>query len=63
MGFSVAFYAVTALFAAARAMQEALGILKADGRPQALADKIMTYAEFSTLVELPRYQELDNQFG
>lgn len=63
MGFSVAFYAVTALFAATRAMQEALGVLKADGTPKALADKIMTYAEFSTLVELPRYQELDHRFG
>lgn len=63
MGFSVAFYAVTALFAAARAMQDALAVLKADGTPRAAADQLMTYAEFSSLVELPRFQELDHRFG
>ena len=63
MGFSVVFYAVTTLFAAAKAMQTALAILKADGTPRAAADTLMTYAEFSALVDLPRFQALDHQFG
>ena len=63
MGFSVVFYALTALFAAAKAMQDALTILKNDGTPRAAASQLMTYGEFSTLVELPHFQELDHQFG
>ena len=63
MGFSVVFYAVTALFAAAKAMQDALAVLKSDGTPRAAANQLMTYAEFSSVVELPHFQELDHQFG
>ncbi len=63
MGFSVVFYAVTALFAAAKAMQDALAILKSEGTPRDAADRLMTYAEFSSVVELPHFQELDLQFG
>ncbi len=44
MGFSVVFYAVTALFAAAKAMQDALAVLKSDGTPRAAANQLMTYA-------------------
>lgn len=63
MGFSVVFYAVTALFAAAKAMQDALAILKINGTPLTAAGQLMTYAEFSTLVDLPHFQELDHRFG
>lgn len=63
MGFSVVFYAVTALFAAARAMSEALAILKRDGTPRAAADRMMSYAEFTEVVDLARFQGLDHDFG
>jgi 2-methylisocitrate lyase-like PEP mutase family enzyme len=63
MGFSAAVYAVTALFAAARAVQEAFRVLKTEGRAQGVADRLMTYAEFSALVELPHFQALDHEFG
>ncbi len=63
MGFAVVFYAVTALFAAAKAMQDALAVLKRDGSPSAAAGQVMTYAEFSNVVELPHFQDLDHQFG
>lgn len=53
MGFSVALYAVTALFAAAQAMRDALGALKRECTPRAVAGRTMSYAEFSELVELP----------
>jgi 2-methylisocitrate lyase-like PEP mutase family enzyme len=62
MGFQLVLYAVTALFAAARAMQQALAGLRATGTP-AGAGPVMSYAEFSTLVELPRFQKLDEEFG
>lgn len=63
MGFSVALYAVTALFAATKAIAEAFRVLSQDGTPQALTGRLATYAEFSDLVELPRFQELDHDFG
>lgn len=63
MGFSVVFYAVTALFAAARAMSEALAILKRDGTPRAAADRMMSYAEFTEVVDLAHFQGLDHDFG
>ena len=63
MGFTVVFYAVTTLFAAARAMQQALAVLKRDGTPTAAAPALMSYAEFSDLVDLPRFQALDEAYG
>jgi 2-methylisocitrate lyase-like PEP mutase family enzyme len=63
MGFAVVLYAVTALFAAARAMADALAVLKRDGTPAAAAGALMGYAEFSALVDLPRFQRLDEAFG
>ena len=63
MGFAVVFYAVTALFTAARAMADALAVLKRDGTPAKAASAMMSYAEFSALVDLPRFQALDETFG
>jgi 2-methylisocitrate lyase-like PEP mutase family enzyme len=63
MGFAVVFYAVTALFSAAKAMADALAILKRDGTPAKSASAMMSYAEFSALVDLPRFQALDETYG
>ncbi len=63
MGFKVVLYAVTALFAATRAISDALALLKRDGTPAAAAPMLATYAEFSALVDLPRFQALDEDFG
>ncbi len=63
MGFAVVLYAVSMLFAASKAMADALAVLKRDGTPAAAAGAMMTYAEFSTLVDLPRFQTLDEEYG
>jgi 2-methylisocitrate lyase-like PEP mutase family enzyme len=63
MGFAVVFYAVTALFSAARAVADALAVLKRDGTPAKAACAMMSYAEFSALVDLPRFQALDETYG
>lgn len=63
MGFAVVFYAVTALFSAARAVADALAVLKGDGTPAKAASAMMSYAEFSALVDLPRFQALDETYG
>ena len=63
MGFAVVFYAMTALFTAARAVADALAVLKRDGSPAKAASAMMSYAEFSALVDLPRFQALDETYG
>nr|WP_145552711.1 isocitrate lyase/PEP mutase family protein [Variovorax boronicumulans] len=63
MGFSMVFYAVTALFSAARAVQESLAALHAGGTPGALAQPGLSYAAFADTVGLAHHQQLDVQFG
>jgi 2-methylisocitrate lyase-like PEP mutase family enzyme len=61
MGFSVVLYAVTALFSAARAVEQALRTLHDDGTPRAV--QALDYAAFSEIVALGEHQRLDEQFG
>ena len=63
MGFSLALYPLSALLSATRAMQETLHDLREQGTTQQRLDRMMTYAEFSQVVNLAHYQELDDQFG
>jgi len=62
MGFSVVFYAVTALFTATHAVAQALNSLKAEGTP-AKAGPQHSYAEFSDIVGLDFHKSLDDRFG
>jgi 2-methylisocitrate lyase-like PEP mutase family enzyme len=61
MGFAVVLYAVTALFAATRAVQQALATLHANGTPHAVPG--LSYADFTRVVDLSSHQALDEQFG
>jgi len=61
LGFSIVFYAVTALFAATRAVQQAMATLAAEGTPHAVAG--IPYADFTRVVDLPLHQGLDAQYG
>jgi 2-methylisocitrate lyase-like PEP mutase family enzyme len=61
MGFSIVFYAVTALFSAARAVEQAMRALRERGTPAELP--AMSYADFSEVVGLPHHQRLDENFG
>lgn len=63
MGFSLAVYALSALLSATRAIQEVLGELRETGTTIGRLDRMTTYAEFSQVVDLGHYQELDDQFG
>lgn len=62
MGFSVVFYAVTALFTATRAVADALDHLKAAGTPLGGPPQ-HTYGEFTELVDLAHHQDIDERFG
>lgn len=63
MGFNVVLYAVTTLFSAARAVQQALALLQTHGTPAGVQPPGMTYAEFSDVVGLPEHQSLDQRYG
>jgi 2-methylisocitrate lyase-like PEP mutase family enzyme len=63
LGFSVVFYAVTALFAAVKAVSDVLAELRRSGTAKASAEALVTYAQFSELVDLPFHQGLDERFG
>lgn len=62
MGFSVVFYAVTALFTGTHAVASALSHLKASGTP-AGGPAQHSYAEFCQLVDLDFHKGLDDRFG
>ena len=63
MGFSLAVYALSALLSATHAIREVLAELRDKGTTHERLDRMMTYAEFSQVVGLERYKELDSQFG
>ncbi|MBN1343582.1 MAG: isocitrate lyase/PEP mutase family protein [Phycisphaerae bacterium] len=63
MGFALALYPLSALLTAAGAIRDVLAALKESGTTNALADGMLTYAEFSEVVRLDRFRELDSRFG
>jgi len=63
LGFDIAFYALSTLFTAARAVADTLAALRRDGTTIGRADQMMTYAEFSEVVDLGRYQAFEQAFG
>jgi 2-methylisocitrate lyase-like PEP mutase family enzyme len=62
MGFSVALYAVTVLFAATQAIENALNKLRQDGTPANVMPK-HSYADFTAVVEQTFFSDFDDQFG
>lgn len=63
MGFAVVFYAVSALFSAAKAVSDTLKVLRKDGTPKSREGAMMSYADFSQLVDLDGFRKLDDDFG
>ncbi len=61
MGFAIVMYAVTTLFAAVRATQDALTALKVEGRPAFAA--ALSYAEFCEVVDLAGHQDFAHRHG
>lgn len=63
MGFSVVFYAVTALFTAVKAVSDVLAQLRVAGTPRASAASMVSYAQFTELVDLDFHKDLDERYG
>lgn len=63
MGYRVVIFANTALRVAAKAVCDALGVLKAEGTTRSLLDRMIGWEERQRLVGLPGYQALDRQLA
>ncbi|MEW6639659.1 MAG: isocitrate lyase/PEP mutase family protein [Pseudomonadota bacterium] len=63
MGFQLAFYAVSTLFSAVKAITDTLAVLKRDGTPRARAADMVSYQEYSTIVGLAGFEHLDEAYG
>ncbi len=63
MGFSLALYPLSTLLIATRAIQDVLGELRKSGTTHGRFDRMASYDEFSTVVDLDHFRSLDDQFG
>lgn len=63
IGFAVAVYPLSTLLTASRAICDTLAELKRSGTSQALADRMLTYSQFTEAVRLDHFRQLDSRFG
>ncbi len=63
MGYALAIYPLSALFAGAAAIRNALAELRRSGTTDHLSDRMLTYAEFCEILRLDHFQDLDSRFG
>ncbi len=63
LGFNVAFYALSALFSATKAVRDTLAVIKSEGTPKSRANAMVTYGEFSEITKLAEYDDLDDRYG
>jgi methylisocitrate lyase len=62
LGFKIVIFPLTALYAATKAMIEALTILKETGTPLAYLDKLVTFPEFAKIVEVQRFRGMEEKY-
>jgi 2-methylisocitrate lyase-like PEP mutase family enzyme len=63
LGFDLIVSPLTALFAATKAMAEALGVLRADGTLRDELDRLVSFDDFTDLVGYPAFQALDARYS
>jgi methylisocitrate lyase len=63
LGYRVVIFANAAQRVAAKAVQDAMRVLRHEGTTQPLLDRMLTWDERQRLVDLPRYLELDRQLA
>ena len=63
LGFKLVIYPVTALFAAARAMQAAMAALRRDGDSSAFQDALVRFDDFNAFIGLPAVRELEQRYA
>lgn len=62
IGFRLIAFPVTGLLAATRALLDTMSHLRAAGTSAGLAERLLTFTQFTDLVGLPRYRELELRF-
>jgi methylisocitrate lyase len=63
LGFTLIVSPLSGLFAATRAMREALALLRAEGSLRDDLGRLVDFDDFCRLVELDRHMELDQRYG
>lgn len=63
MGFCLALYPLSTLFAATAAIQEVLAELRRSGTTESQSPRMASYSEFSAVVRLDHFRGLDDRFG
>jgi 2-methylisocitrate lyase-like PEP mutase family enzyme len=63
LGYRVVIFANAALRVAAKAVQDAMQVLREQGTTAPLLDRMVGWDERQRLVDLPHYQELDRRFA
>ena len=63
LGYRVVIFANAALRVAAKAVQDAMQVLRERGTTEPLLDRMLGWEERQRLVDLPRYQELDRRLA
>ena len=62
LGFTLIVSPLSALFAATKAMRDALALLRAEGSLRDHLDRLVAFEDFTSIVDLPRWQALDEQY-
>ena len=63
MGFTIAVFPLTGLFASARALTDVYGHLRRNGATKDILDRLLTFHDFHDIVELERYHALDKRYS
>lgn len=63
LGFDLIVTPLSALFAAAKAMQEALGLLRKEGTLRDHQDRLVSFQGFEAVVDLPGHRALEERYG
>jgi methylisocitrate lyase len=63
LGYDLIVTPLTALFSATRAIQEAFAILAREGTMRAHRDRLIDFADFGTVVDLPSHSALERRYA
>jgi methylisocitrate lyase len=62
LGFKIVVFPLTALYAATKAMMDALSILKKEGSAQSYLDRIVSFQEFAKIVGIDKFRAMEDKY-
>ncbi|MBG0775688.1 MAG: isocitrate lyase/PEP mutase family protein [Desulfovibrionaceae bacterium] len=63
MGFNIAIYCTGPLYAAAKAVQTYMEVLKKEGTTKSIWKDLLTFQEFNSFIGLPQYYEMEKKYA